>query len=146
MIRLLLLFFCSTAMAQTPEPQVSWVATWSSPTTLELSGHVEEGWHVYSLKQGPGGPIPLRINIEDNPIASIAGAPSGSTPESRRDPSFNLQTEFYTSSFTVHVPIVLNAGASSGQIPVSIRFQTCSARECRPPKTIHLTVPVPGHS
>src|SRR6186713_2190089 len=44
MSRWLLLLACSTAVAQTPDPQVDWVASWSNPTTLELSGHVEEGW------------------------------------------------------------------------------------------------------
>ena len=143
MSRWLLLLACSTAVAQTPDPQVDWVASWSNPTTLELSGHVEEGWHVYALTQRPGGPIPLRINIDENPIATPAGVPSGSKPETRLDPSFNLQTEFYTNSFTLRVPLAVKGG---GQIPVSIRFQTCSARECKPPRTIHLSVPVEVHS
>ena len=145
MKRWLVLLACATgAYAQTPDPKVDWVASWTTPTTLELSGHVEEGWHVYALSQKPGGPIPLRVSIEDNPVAGLAGAPSGSTPETRLDPSFNLQTEFYTSSFAVHVPITLKPGTTTGnqQIPLSIRFQACSARECKPPKTIHLTVPV----
>ena len=41
----------------------------------------------------------------------------------------------------VHVPIALKSNGEAGHsIPVSIRFQACSARECRPPKTIHLSV------
>jgi cytochrome c biogenesis DsbD-like protein len=145
---LLLLAVSSTAVAQTPDPRVDWSASWSTPTTLELSGRVEEGWHVYALSQQPGGPIPLRVSIDDNPVASLAAPPSGSTPETRQDPSFNLRTEFYTSSFAVHVPVALKAGTTPGtqSIPVSIRFQTCSARECKPPKTVHLSVPVEVHS
>jgi hypothetical protein len=149
MSRWLLLLVCATAAhAQTPDPQVDWVASWANPTTLELSGHVEDGWHVYALTQRPGGPIPLRLSIDDNPVASLAGSPSGSTPETRLDPSFNLQTEFYTSSFAVRVPVALKPGitASNQLIPLSIRFQTCSARECKPPKTIHLSVPLEVHS
>jgi hypothetical protein len=144
MNRWLLLLIATTANAQTPDPQVDWIASWTSPTTLELSGHVEDGWHVYALTQRPGGPIALRVSIDDNPVACLAGPPSGSTPETRLDPSFNLQTEFYTSSFAVHVPVALQPGTAAGnqQIPLSIRFQTCSARECKPPKTIHLSVPV----
>jgi Disulphide bond corrector protein DsbC len=141
MTRWLMLAFCASAVAQTPDPRVDWAASWSNPTTLELTAQVEDGWHVYALTQQPGGPISLRVSIDDNPVAGIAGAPSGSTPETRLDPSFNLQTEFYTSSFAVHVPISLKPNAGAGQpIPVSIRFQACSARECKPPKTIHLSV------
>src|SRR5947209_1155061 len=43
MNRWLLLLIATTANAQTPDPQVDWVASWTSPTTLELSGHVEDG-------------------------------------------------------------------------------------------------------
>jgi hypothetical protein len=139
--RWLLLAFCGAAVAQTADPRVDWAASWSNPTTLELTGHVENGWHVYALTQQPGGPIPLRVSIDDNPVAGLAGDPSGSTPESRLDPSFNLQTEFYTNSFAVHVPIRLKIDSGTGKlIPVRIRFQTCSARECKPPKTIQLSV------
>ena len=148
MTRWILLFLCATAIAQTPDPRVDWVASWSKDNALELSCHVEEGWHVYALTQRPGGPIPLRISIDDNPVATLGGPPSGSTPESRHDPSFNLQTEFYTDAFRITVPISLKSEArGAGQlIPVSIRFQTCSARECKPPKTVHLSVPVEVHS
>lgn len=146
---LLLLACASVANAQAPDPKVDWVASWTTPTTLELSGHVEEGWHVYALSQKPGGPIPLRVSIEENPVASLAGAPTGSTPETRLDPSFNLETQFYTNSFAVHVPVALKLGSpatADQQIPISIRFQACSTRECKPPKTIHLSVPVEVHS
>jgi hypothetical protein len=44
----------------------------------------------------------------------------------------------------VHVPVQVSQQAAAGRqlIPVSIRFQTCSDRECQPPKTIHLSVPI----
>jgi Disulphide bond corrector protein DsbC len=141
MIRWLLFAFCTTAVAQTPDPRVDWAATWANPTTLKLTATIEDGWHVYSLTQKPGGPIPLRVSIDDNPVASLAGTPSGSAPETHLDPSFNLQTEFYTNTLAVHVPVALKPDGDVGHsIPISIRFQACSARECRPPKTIHLSV------
>jgi hypothetical protein len=143
------------SIAQEDERTVDWTASWSAgggvgpaeQGTLELSGVVQEGWHVYALTQQPGGPTALRISIEDNPVASQAGAASGTPPESRHDPSFNLDTQFYTHSFAIHVPVaVKSAVAAGGQvIPVSVRFQTCSARECRPPRTIQLSVPIEVH-
>jgi hypothetical protein len=141
MIRWLLFAFCAPAVAQAPDPRVDCVATWANPTTLELTANIEDGWHVYSLTQKPGGPIPLRVSIDDNAVATLAGAPSGSVPETHLDPSFNLQTEFYTNTFAVHVPLSFKPNGGAGQsIPISIRFQACSARECKPPKTIHLSV------
>jgi len=140
------------AVAQAPEDTVQWSASVSPPATLKrgstgaihLSADVLEGWHVYALAQPPGGPTPLRITLADNPIARIAGAASGTAPEQRHDPSFDLDTRFYPHSFVLSVPITVKPQAVVGaqSIPVDVHFQSCSERTCLPPKTIRLVVPV----
>lgn len=114
--------------------------------TLELSGHVEPGWHVYALEQAPGGPTPLRLSLDANDFARLAGSPSGTAPERKYDPSFGLETQFYTGSFTLYLPVELTPQRESGRrvIPLSVRFQTCNGRECEPPRTVHLSVPLDG--
>jgi hypothetical protein len=144
---------CGVSSAQqVTDPTVEWVASWAengaiahgSVATLELSAEVQQGWHVYALSQPPGGPIALRVTVDDNGVARLAGTPSGTAPEETHDPRFNLDTRFYTRSFIVRVPVYVNQHAAAGRqlIPVSVRFQTCSERECQPPKTIHLSVPL----
>jgi hypothetical protein len=125
-----------------PNGTVKWTATLVAQSTLELSGAIDDGWHVYALTQPPGGPTALRITVDDNEVAQAVGAPSGTVPQKRRDPSFGLETRFYTHSFTIRLPLQLKQPAAAGQqlIPVSVRFQTCSDRECQPPTTIHLSV------
>lgn len=130
-----------------PNGTVQWTATLAATgnaTNLELSGAIEDGWHVYALTQPPGGPTALRVTVDDNEIAQAVGTPSGTSPQKRRDPSFGLETRFYTHSFTIRLPVQLKQPAAAGNqlIPVSVRFQTCSDRECQPPTTIHLSVPV----
>jgi hypothetical protein len=136
----------------TPDQTVQWAATLSatggvkqgSATTLELSGEILDGWHVYALTEPPGGPTALRVTLDENEVAQIAGTPSGPAPRKHHDPSFGLQTQFYTHSFTVRVPVQVKQQLAAGHqlLPVSVRFQTCSDRECQPPTTIHLVVPV----
>jgi len=102
---------------------------------------------VYALTQRPGGPTALRISIDDNPVASQAGAPSGTTPESRHDRASISTRNFIPARSRCNVPVAVKTGVEAGGqvVPVSIRFQTCSARECRPPRTIHLSVPIEVH-
>jgi Disulphide bond corrector protein DsbC len=134
------------------EPTVQWTAAVIRPTaagnnddaSLELSAQVLAGWHVYAPTQPSGGPTALRVTIDQNDFVQVAGVPTGTKPRSRHDPSFDLETQIYTHSFAVHVPLrLLQArGIGTGEIPVSVRFQSCSDRECRPPRTVHLFVPI----
>ena len=140
------------SLAQAPEGIVHWAVSVNSANTvrqgnaaaLGLSGEVSEGWHVYALAQLSGGPTPLRVTLDDNPIARLAGSPSGTPPEEKHDASFDLDTRFYRHSFALHVPIAVKRRAELGAqlIPVDVRFQSCSERECLPPKTIRLSVPI----
>src|SRR5581483_12496043 len=140
-----------------PESRVQWAAALSSPevnggqgvkggnaATLELSGTIADGWHVYALTQPPGGPTALRVTLDDNQVALATGVASGPPPQKRHDPSFGLESRFYTHAFTIRVPIQVKQQSAAGRqtIPVSVRFQSCSDRECQPPTTIHLLVPI----
>ena len=102
------------------------------------------GWHVYGLEQPPGGPTPLRVTLDENGIVLRAGATSGSAPIKKQDQSFNLETQFYSHSFVLHVPIQVKPGSPRGKqsVPVSVRFQACSDRMCLPPRTVHVSVPI----
>jgi hypothetical protein len=62
---------------------------------IELSAEVQEGWHVYGLAQLPGGPTPLRVTLDTNEVARIAGALSATPPEKKHDAAFDLDTEVF---------------------------------------------------
>ena len=140
------------APVQSDDGRVQWAAALGSPAavkggdaaTLELSGTIKDGWHVYALTQLAGGPTALRVTVDDNQVALAAGDPSGTPPHKHHDPSFGLETKFYTHAFTIRVPVQLKPQPGNGRqtIPVSVRFQSCSDRECQPPTTVHLVVPV----
>jgi len=142
---------CGVSTAQVSNETVQWAASVistapanrGSNAILEVSAEIKEGWHVYALTQPPGGPTALRITLEKNEVAQAAGAPSGTVPERRHDPSFDLETDFYAHAFSLRVPVHVKQSAGDGQtIPVSVRFQACSDRECLPPRTVHLAVPI----
>jgi hypothetical protein len=137
-------------LAQAPQP-VQWKALLvpeapikaGAHGTIDLSGQVDAGWHVYALTQQAGGPIPLRVSLDENNVAESHGKPSGTEPIHKQDPSFQLETEFYQGSFTLHLPVeVKHVAAGKQSIPLSVRYQACSDRTCLPPRTIHLSVPV----
>jgi hypothetical protein len=141
-----------TLAAQAPAGDtVSWTVSTSTETskpgsrlTVTLHGAVQEGWHVYALKQLPEGPTPLSVAIDTNSVAKAAGAATGSAPQKILDPGFGVETPFYAHDFTVSVPVQLATHLTAGRqvIPVSVRFQTCSGQTCKPPKTVTLSAPI----
>jgi hypothetical protein len=111
--------------------------------TLDLSGEVQKGWHVYALEQHPGGPTPLRVTLDASNIVTAAGPSSGTAAEKVQDTHFGFETQLYTHPFIVHLPVRVGRELAAGKqlIPVSVRFQACSDRECLLPRTVHLSVP-----
>ena len=142
----------ATAVAQTPADNVRWtIAVVSGRTaikagsdvTLDINGSIDDGWHVYGLKQLPGGPTSLRLILEANDTATAAGDPTESPPQTLHDSRFGLDTQFHTGTVTLHLPVhVTPAAAGNRTIPVGVRFQLCSEGECKPPRTVHLAAPI----
>jgi hypothetical protein len=118
--------------------------TRGSTATLDLSGDVQDGWHVYGFEQHAGGPTPLKVTLDENAVATAAGALSGTGTEKVPDSHFGFETQLYTHPFIVHLPVRFGRDLAPGRqlIPVSVRFQACSDRECLLPRTVHLSVSI----
>jgi hypothetical protein len=148
----LMCFLCAVGSAQAPIQPVSWSAAASTKgnlkqgdrATLDVKADIQDGWHVYGFNQAAEGPTPFHIAVEENDIVQSAGAVSGTKPVKQRDASFGLDTETYTHSLVLHLPVQVKQHATAGNqsVPVSVRFQSSNDRICLPPKTVHLVVPI----
>lgn len=132
--------------AQAAEVLVSWTASVAPSSTasareavLTVAARIEPGWHVYALAQGGSGPTPLRVSIDANPLAESAGPITGDVPEKKFDRGFGFETQIYSNAFTLHMPLrLVSVKQPIAELPISIRYQSCSDRECRPPTTVHV--------
>jgi DsbC/DsbD-like thiol-disulfide interchange protein len=144
------LLYCGVDVAQDPIQPVQWSSAvfpkgpvkTGGKFAIELSAEVQDGWHVYGLTQISGGPIPLRVSVDENGTAQTVREASGTAPVRKHDSSFNLETEVYSHSFSIHLPAQIKQHAAAGDqfVPVSVRFQACNDRTCLPPRIVHLTV------
>ena len=139
------------AVAQVPPDNVHWNASVApgntvkagGNVTLQLEGAIDDGWHVYGLKQLPDGPTALRVRLDTNDTAAAAGDATETKPTVIHDARFGVDTQFHTHTVTLSLPARVQPGVTGQrQIPVSVRFQLCSDHECQPPRTVHLSVPV----
>ncbi len=112
--------------------------------TVKLLAKVQEGWHLYSMKPMPEGPIPTRIWIAEGQPFRLAGSIQPSEPQTMQDPSFNMEVEFYEgeAQFTLPVQVAAAAPAGARKVVISTSYQTCDNKICLPPKTVKVEVPV----
>jgi thiol:disulfide interchange protein len=143
------LFFSGIANAQNP---VTWSVKANASAALkpgekltaQVTAEIQGGWHLYSVTQGAGGPIPTRITVPDGQPFKLAGSVSGPRPHVQMDPNFQINTETYEGSATFSVPVTVAADAATGaqQLNINARYQACNDTLCLPPKTVKLNVPV----
>lgn len=109
---------------------------------ITVQADIAKGWHIYSLTQRPGGPIPLRIRVEGADDVSLRGLIKAPKPEKYFDKNFGVTTELYSGSPRFTIPLALLRRAAPGirRVQVTARYQVCSDRLCLPPRTD--TVPV----
>ncbi len=109
-----------------------------------LSASMAPGWHVYSLTQGPGGPVTTMISVPKSQPFVLAGTIRAPKPEKAFDPNFQIDTEFYQESAEFTLPIAVASGAKAGMqdLQVEVYFQACNETSCLPPTTVKLTAKV----
>ena len=91
-------------------------------------------WHLYSITQGPGGPIRTTSGVAPTSVFRLGGRISGTEPDVANDPNFGIMTETYTDSAVFAIPVVSVPTASgASRLIVSLYYQTCNEKYCLPP-------------
>ena len=109
---------------------------------LTLQADIAKGWHIYSLTQKPGGPIPLRIELLGAADVLIRGVIKAPQPERRFDKNFGIETELYSGSPRFTIPVGVPGRSLTGlrKFQVAARYQVCSETLCLPARTDKLDV------
>ena len=109
---------------------------------VDIRATIVDGWHIYSIGQTTGGPVPLTIKVEPSPPYSLAGDLSGPQPEKAKDPNFGIETETYSREAVIRVPVKVSAvsGENLPPLELKVRSQACSDRVCLPARTTTLVV------
>jgi DsbC/DsbD-like thiol-disulfide interchange protein len=109
---------------------------------ITIQADIAKGWHIYSLNQKPGGPIPLSIQLADAGDVVVRGVIRAPKPERAFDKNFGIETELYsgTPRFTIPIGVPGRSQTGTRRIQVAARYQVCSATLCLPPRTDRLGV------
>lgn len=100
---------------------------------VTLRADIPPGWHLYSVTQAPGGPIPTSIAVGPAGAFALAGGIEGSVPRSALDPNFGMITETHDDSAVYSLPVRAVAAPGRHLLEVRVYYQTCNNRYCLPP-------------
>ena len=109
---------------------------------VRMAGHIDEGWHLYSMST----PAAIPTSIKLAPSPAIAAFRALQPPPTRAfDANFNSDTETYEGdvAFLLELEVKKDAPAGAAQLSFSARYQTCNPKMCVPSKwsgTATLTV------
>jgi hypothetical protein len=109
---------------------------------LTLAAEIAKGWHMYSLTQKPGGPIPLRLQLLGAADVIVRGVIRAPKPDRVFDKNFGIETESYSGNPRFTIPVGVPGRTLTGvrKFQVGARFQVCSETLCLPPRTDKLDV------
>ena len=104
---------------------------------IAVTATLEDGWHLYSVTQKPGGPLATKIALAADSPRQAAGAFVPSEPPHSRTvddvPAWKgLAIEEHAGSVTWRAPLAAGSGEARG----SIRLQLCQDTSCLPPQSI----------
>jgi DsbC/DsbD-like thiol-disulfide interchange protein len=115
-----------------------------STVTLSLTATIEDGWHLYSLKLDPGGPIPTSISVPAGQVFTLAGDIVEPLPKSVFEPNFNQVLDYHVEKVTFSIPVKSASTTAPGKQTVKIKanYQTCNDRLCLPPREVIVTADI----
>lgn len=145
LILILGILFCFSAKAQMAEP-VRWSFQSEKISADEfkitITANIDEGWYVYSQDLSNKGPIPTRINFENNPQIVFEGKPLelGDKKEVF-DQNFNTTVTKLlgktTYSQLVKIP---NKASSETTVKGKLLYMSCNGEMCLPPRNVNFNI------
>lgn len=111
---------------------------------ITVQAEIAKGWHVYSMTQKPGGPIPLRLELIGAADVLVRGVIDAPKPERTFDKNFGIETELYSGNARFTIPVGVPGHSLTGirRFQIGARYQVCSDKVCLPTRTDKLDVAI----
>lgn len=142
----LLTIFLAT-YGQQPESPITWRAKAKMITETEgvltLRANLSPGWHLYGTSLPEDGPIPTTFDFSASEgIRFIDDFKPSVAPETKADPNFGLELNWWESNVTFTRNFVVTGEPDKARIVGTVRFMGCNDMNCMPPATVNFDIKV----
>jgi thiol:disulfide interchange protein DsbD len=105
-----------------------------------LRATIQDGWHIYSLNVGDGGPIKTSFKFTPSKVYSLVGAVSEPTPVKKYEEAFKMNVTYFEKTVTFQQKIKLKGNVSA--IKGQLEYMTCNDKKCLPPEDVDFSIPL----
>ena len=141
------IFFCLLitvkALAQIEHP-VKWgyasKRTGKNEVTIMLKADIENGWHIYSVYQEPGGPVKTSFVFDNGRDYVLIGKINEPTPMTKFEQAFNMKVSYFENSVIFTQKVSLKSPHPT--IKGKLTFMVCNNKKCLAPEDVAFEIPV----
>ena len=115
----------------------------SNEVELQFQLKLDEGWHIYSQKSDPNGPIPSEYTFEDNANYKRVGGVAEPKSHDEFDEIFKCTVRSFSGKVTFRQKIKRNTDKAF-EVKGSMYYQLCNYGSCIAPDDVPFTFKVPA--
>jgi DsbC/DsbD-like thiol-disulfide interchange protein len=111
----------------------------NNEAVILLRATIQDGWHIYSLNVGDGGPIKTSFKFTPSKEYALVGKPSEPKPATKYEDAFKMNVSYFEKTVTFQQKIKLKS-ANVTAIKGQLEYMTCNDKKCLPPEDVDFTV------
>lgn len=112
----------------------------SKEAVVFIKASIDDGWHIYSVYQKDGGPVPTSFIFPKSADYQVTGSISEPKPVTRFEQAFNMDVSFFEQEVIFRQKIRLLR--SPAFVTGSLKFMCCNDHQCLAPETVDFTIPI----
>jgi DsbC/DsbD-like thiol-disulfide interchange protein len=105
-----------------------------------LRATIQDGWHIYSLNVGDGGPIKTSFKFTPSKEYALVGNVSEPAPIKKYEEAFKMNVTYFEKTVTFQQKIKLKGNVSA--IKGQLEYMTCNDKKCLPPEDVDFSIPL----
>jgi hypothetical protein len=107
---------------------------------LFIKATLDEGWHIYSITQAPGGPAKTSFRFMPSKQYTLTSKIAEPTPVTTFDKSFDINVKYFEKSVKFQQKIRLRS--SKCTVSGKVKFMVCNDHQCLPPDETAFKIPI----
>lgn len=112
----------------------------ANEAVLYLKAVIEDGWHIYSVNQKPGGPTKTTITFKPSPDFDLIGKVTEPKPISKFEETFGVRVDYFKGEVVFQQKIKMKAKQPA--VKGKVEFMVCTDQECLPVDEVNFLIPI----